>query len=172
MYYYDIALPLKPDRLFTYFSTHTINKGCRVLVSFHNQLYTGIVWGKNDNPDESLKYKSVLEIIDKKSLIHSDLLELAAWINRYYHTSLGITLSAMLPAAFNVQVQLQVKVDHSQDRSILQKPARDFLTNIRTADWIDVSSLKKKIPLPASIEFWKSWKTDPSFRLKEYSTRK
>jgi primosomal protein N' (replication factor Y) (superfamily II helicase) len=141
--YYNIALPLKPDKLFTYSSKEAAVKGCRVLVSFHNQIYTGIVWEKITEMDPAIKYKPILEMVDTKPLILPDLLELAAWISRYYHTSLGITLSAMLPAAFNVQVQLKAKRTSAIEPQDSDASTLKILDQLKTEEWTDIARLKK-----------------------------
>jgi primosomal protein N' (replication factor Y) len=147
VYYYNIALPLKPDRLFTYTSEVEITQGCRVLVNLNNQVYTAVIWDKNRAPEKKIKYKSILEIIDQKPLIKKDLLEMAEWINRYYSTSLGISLSAMVPAAFNVQVQLQVKRIVGGNPEDLSAYALQFLNKISADDWVNVSKIKKDTPV-------------------------
>jgi primosomal protein N' (replication factor Y) (superfamily II helicase) len=151
--YCNIALPLKPDKLFTYSSEIIVKKGCRVLVSFNNQIYTGIVWEEEITPAHEYKYKPLLDIIDIEPLIMPDLLELASWISRYYHTSLGITLAAMFPAAFNVQVQLQVRRLTTKNSLTLNKRSLELLNLLKTDEWINVKELKKAF---GSINFYKS----------------
>jgi len=141
---FNIALPIKPQILFTYRSEHQITKGCRVLVSFHNQIYTGIVWEEIKKPDPDIKIKPILEIIDDKPLILPDLLEIANWISLYYVTSLGIALSAMLPAAFNVQVQLQVRKIKC-DLFDLDDISLNILDCLDFDDWTEISKLKSKL---------------------------
>lgn len=145
--YYNVALPLKPDRLFTYSSEADIIQGCRVLVNLNNQIYTAVVWEKNKYPDKTIKYKPILEIIDQKRLLKQDLLEMAAWINRYYSTGLGLTLSAMVPSAFNVQVQLQVKRNTDESTQDFSGSALKLINEISFDKWIAVSEIKKKIPI-------------------------
>ena len=46
MNYYKVAIPLNINKLYSYKSKSNIQKGSRVLISFHNKHYTGIIWGK------------------------------------------------------------------------------------------------------------------------------
>ena len=155
MNYYDIALPVKINKLYTYKSLEDIRKGCRVLVSFGNTFHTGIVWQKANSIEKKLKYKGILEVIDESPKISGGLLDLAQWMSNYYQCSLGQTLSAMLPSAFNIQLQQQV-------RKISEKAIPDsdgtpeiILNNLSKLSWEDISELKKKLKLKVSkFNFW------------------
>ena len=109
MYYYDIALPVKIDNLFTYKHPLEIKKGCRVIVSFGNTIRTGIVRQRSTQLKKDIKYKNILEIIDKEPVINEELIYLARWISKYYFCSLGIALFSMLPAGLNIQLQQKIK---------------------------------------------------------------
>jgi len=119
MNYYKIALPINVSALYTYKCKVLIEPGCRVLVSFNNTFHTGIIWQKTDEIDKKIKYKSILEIIDEKPKISNELLKLALWISKYYHSSLGQTLSAMLPSAFNIQLQRKIRLKLITDIEII-----------------------------------------------------
>jgi primosomal protein N' (replication factor Y) len=155
MNYYDIALPVKINKLYTYKSLEDIRKGCRVLVSFGNTFHTGIVWQKANSIEKKLKYKGILEVIDESPKISGGLLDLAQWMSNYYQCSLGQILSAMLPSAFNIQLQQQV-------RKISEKAIPDsdgtpeiILNNLSKLSWEDISELKKKLKLKVSkFNFW------------------
>jgi len=143
--YYKIALPLKLQQLYTYSSNSVLSMGCRVLINFRNQIYTGIVWEEDIDLDQKLRIKPILEIIDQNSLIRNDLLQVALWISRYYSTSLGITLSAMLPAAFNIQVQLQVRKICSEFDKELKEESQQILNALKLNVWTKISNLKSKV---------------------------
>ena len=110
MKYYQIALPINVTKLYIYKNKEEIRSGCRVLVSFNNTFHTGIVWQETQEIDEKIKYKAILEVIDDNPKISTELLELALWISKYYQCSLGQSLSAMLPSAFNIQLQRKVRL--------------------------------------------------------------
>lgn len=127
--------------------------GCRVLVSFNNTFHTGIVWQETQDIDKNIKYKDILEIVDDIPKISSELLELALWISKYYRCSLGQSLSAMLPSAFNIQLQRKVrladnsKLDYNNETS---KKIIKELNNESSRDWLDIPKLKEKIGMKTS----------------------
>ncbi|MCK4695399.1 MAG: primosomal protein N' [Candidatus Cloacimonetes bacterium] len=145
MFYYNIALPLKIDQLFVYMSSAVIKKGCRVIVSFKNTILTGIVWDKVTEINPELKYKEILEVVDLSPKILNELLELAQWISNYYKCTLGQTLAAMLPSAFNIQVQLKVR--KLTDRYIPDSNGNSelILNELSKLTWMNIKDLKKKI---------------------------
>ena len=108
MRYYEIALPVRVEKLYVYKTKEEIQQGCRVLVSLQNTFHTGIVWQEASILDKALQYKEILEIIDEDPKISHNLLQLAQWLSNYYQCGLGQTLAAMLPSGFNVQLQQQV----------------------------------------------------------------
>lgn len=149
MKYYQIALPINVAKLYTYKSNEEIIAGCRVLVSFNNTFHTGIIWKETLTIDEKIKYKDILEIVDDNPKISSELLELALWISKYYHCSLGQSLSAMLPSAFNVQLQRKVRLTDSSNLDIDNKTAQKIVKEL-SEDWYDIPKLKEKLKIKAS----------------------
>ena len=153
MKYYQIALPINVTKLYIYKNKENIVPGCRVLVSFNNTFHTGIVWQETQDIDKNIKYKDILEIVDDIPKISSELLELALWISKYYRCSLGQSLSAMLPSAFNIQLQRKVRLtDNSKldiDNETSEKIVKE-LNNESYRDWLDIPKLKEKIGIKTS----------------------
>ncbi len=153
MKYYQIALPINVTKLYVYKNKENIVPGCRVLVSFNNTFHTGIIWQETQDIDKDIKYKDILEIVDDIPKISSELLELALWISKYYRCSLGQSLSAMLPSAFNIQLQRKVrladnsKLDYNNEMS---KKIVKELNNESYRDWLDIPKLKEKIGIKTS----------------------
>ena len=130
MKYYQIALPINVAQLYVYKNVEKIESGCRVLVSFNNSFHTGIVWKETQEIDEKIKYKDILETVDSKPKISSELLELALWISKYYHCSLGQSLSAMLPSAFNIQLQRKARLVNISNSDIESEVKRKILKEL------------------------------------------
>ena len=149
MKYYQIALPINVTKLYIYKSEEEIVPGCRVVVSFNNTFHTGIVWRETQEIVEKIKYKDILQIVDEKPKISSELLELALWMSKYYHSSLGQSLSAMLPSAFNIQLQRNVRLIDSSKVSIENETAQLLLKELNE-EWFDISKLKEKLKINAS----------------------
>ncbi|MBN1435642.1 MAG: primosomal protein N' [Sedimentisphaerales bacterium] len=53
------------------------------------------------------RVKNITEIIDPEPLLSAEMIELARWISQYYCCPLGVTLSAMVPAAVKHQIGLR-----------------------------------------------------------------
>lgn len=96
--------------------------GQRVRVPFGrgNRKVTGFVVEPNQSAPASKTLKSVAELVDHESLLTDDLKDLARWINKYYLTPLGMTLSAMLPSAIGSHAKKQ------QTFIILQSTPQDW----------------------------------------------
>ena len=149
MKYYQIALPINVTKLYIYKNEEEIVPGCRVLVSFNNTFHTGIVWQETNKIDEEIKYKDILEIVDEEPKISSELLELALWISKYYRCSLGQSLSAMLPSAFNVQLQRKIKLADILKSNLDNGPAQRIVEALNN-DWQDIPKLKEKLKIKSS----------------------
>lgn len=149
MKYYQIALPINVAKPYIYKHKEEIEPGCRVLVSFNNTFHTGIVWQETDTDDKKIKYKDILEIVDDKPKISSELLELALWISKYYQCSLGQSLSAMLPSAFNVQLQRKIRLTDSTKVEIENETAKKIV-KVLDDNWQDISTLKENLKIKTS----------------------
>ncbi|MDP8268173.1 MAG: primosomal protein N' [Candidatus Tenebribacter davisii] len=149
MKYYQIALPINISKLYIYKSGEEIKAGCRVLVSFNNTFHTGIIWQEIHEIDEKIKYKDILEIVDDEPRISRELLDLALWISRYYHCSLGQALSAMLPSAFNIQLQRKIRLTNNNNNKSENKIIQQIVEEL-TNEWYDITKLKEKLQVKTS----------------------
>jgi len=98
--YVGVALDMPVDRLFTYrvpsAQRPRADVGYRVVVPFRGRARTGIVAAvEHEQPD--FRVLDVSEAPDDHALLGPDLLALGAFIARYYGSSLGEALAAMLP---------------------------------------------------------------------------
>ncbi len=178
MNYYDLALPLNIDQLFTYKCESELERGCRVMVNFNNNLLTGFIWSKREPllPDSNhrYRYKDIIEVIDEKPLLPADLISLAEWISHYYFCSLGTVIMAMLPTAIQIQIATDIRLSDSflekKNTPANLKKARDttyentidlsaqekqLLALLEGNQWRNVNVLRdrlKKIPLYKHLE--------------------
>jgi primosomal protein N' (replication factor Y) (superfamily II helicase) len=152
MNYYKIILPINLNKSFTYKTKEYLEIGCRVHIPFANTFHTGIVWEEDPAPSKDIKYKEITEIIDKFSLLPLELLYLAEWMSRYYFCSLGQTLAAMLPSAFNVKLLLRIKRTDKTDE-ITDSNATAILQKIPFENWIKIDELKKEVK-KKKFRFW------------------
>src|SRR5690554_2420892 len=157
MYYYDLALPLNINRLYTYRCNTQLERGCRVLVNFNNNHLTGIVWSQSPEPDmnKKVKFKDILEVVDQKPLLSEDLLNLAEWMSSYYLCSLGTVIMAMLPTAIQIQIALEVRFQQTGSDKDLSAAEQRILALLSDSGWLNISRLRDKlqnIPLYKHIE--------------------
>ena len=155
MKYYDIALPVRLDRFFSYRSAESIAKGCRVLVSLGSTFYTGVVWQESSKIDPNYDYKDILEVVDDIPKISANLRQLAEWISKYYQGSLGQVLAAMLPSAFNVQLQQKVKLHEKKIIADSDGTPELIINKLSSLNWINITELKTDLPIkPALFNKW------------------
>ncbi len=147
MYYYDLALPLNINQLYTYRCNTQLERGCRVLVNFNNNHLTGFIWSESAKPESSKesKYKDVLEIIDNRPLLSKDLLNLAEWMSNYYLCSLGTVIMAMLPTAIQIQIALEVRLKPSDSQTKLSVAEKRILEHLSQAEWLNISRLRESL---------------------------
>jgi primosomal protein N' (replication factor Y) len=131
-----VALPIGLDRLFTYAVPEAmrgqVQPGARVTVPFGkgNRMVTGwVVRGLETTDLEEVK--PVAELVDAKPLLTEDLLDLAAWMSRYYVTPIGSCLEAILPAGVKndigwkkIQLVVRTEKPESEVDRILSKQRR------------------------------------------------
>jgi primosomal protein N' (replication factor Y) len=112
MYYYSILLQ-QPTKLkeTVYCSQEQVSLGARVIVSLNNKPITGICDKEiaANLLSSNIKYKSIIEILDDKSIISSTLRLLAEWISKYYRCPSGKAVFAMLPSIIMPEIASQIK---------------------------------------------------------------
>ena len=74
-----------------------IAPGCRVLVPLQRRIMTGIFLEfLDEHPLDDVK--PIIDLLDERPVLDPHLLTLAAWVSRYYLSSLGEVVATMLPA--------------------------------------------------------------------------
>lgn len=143
--YYEIALPVRLNQQFTYKSDEPILPGCRVVVSLGNAHHTGIVWQETSEIDPGIRYKKIMEIVDEHPKLSAESMKLAEWISRYYQCSLGQALFAMLPAAFNINIQQQVRKNDKEFEGDMDEIGHLVWAGLDDVTWMDISDLKEQV---------------------------
>ena len=88
--------------------------GARLRVPFGRSEVIGICVSTHvDNPHA--KTKPVSEVLDHDAAIDSELLDLAQWMQSYYHYPLGEVLATVLPSAARKGSQLEIKPEPPPD---------------------------------------------------------
>ncbi|MDN5353683.1 MAG: hypothetical protein PWQ09_439 [Candidatus Cloacimonadota bacterium] len=151
-FFYEVALPIRVAKNFTYKHHSKLKPGCRVVVPFNHTHHTGIVWEETEPPHSDYKIKSVWEVVDQVPALSSDILQLAGWISQYYAVSHGQALAAMLPAAFNIQVQQKVKLTAKSHNKIPPK-AEALIAQLKVTEWTEIEQLKENSK-QQNFQFW------------------
>jgi len=111
-----VALPTPVRRLFDYRARATTDlqghraagAGMRVRVPFGPHRMIGVVMGcaeRSDVPEEKLK--SILDVLDERPIVDSDLLQLLQWAAGYYHHPIGEVVASALPTALRTGASTQ-----------------------------------------------------------------
>lgn len=95
-----------------------LTPGVRVVVSVGKRKLTGIFirWGEPVTLTAPEKIKEILDIIDEVPVFSQDLIHLWQWATRYYLTSSGEMLSAMLPGGTLREGEMIVRVKKQSDK--------------------------------------------------------
>jgi primosomal protein N' (replication factor Y) (superfamily II helicase) len=91
---------------------HQIAPGIRVLIPLQKRTVTGIVLGFVAETSMA-QIKPIIAPLDHQPILDHQLLELAHWISRYYLTSLGEVVAAMMPPNSRRQSQRTVVLERS-----------------------------------------------------------
>ena len=103
--YADVILPLAVPKLLTYHFEKELNLiiGQRVVVNVGKQKqFSAIVYAVHRNKP-SYNTKAVIEKLDDKPIVDSNLLKLWSWISRYYMSTMGEVMIAGLPNSLKIQ---------------------------------------------------------------------
>ena len=102
----EVAIPVPLRQTFHYAVPEGLDPvpGMRVLVPFGRQRRVGYVVARDTPPPEGVKLAKIAEVLDDVlPTFGPDLLELTAWMARYYHAPIGEVLRAAHPAGTNVR---------------------------------------------------------------------
>src|SRR5450432_992110 len=118
----DVALPVPLDRLFTYALRPGEDPpavGCRVLVPFRTEKMAGVVIRLHDEAPP-VEARPIEAVLDTEPMVSPELLELAAWIGRYYIAPLGEVLRSMLPLMAEVKHQVLYRITETGAKVLYQ----------------------------------------------------
>ena len=74
--------------------------GARVWVPFRNKTRLGVVVGRGEPENKSVKLKSIITVIDDKPLLSTTLLTLCSWVSGYYQSPLSEVIPLVLPKKY------------------------------------------------------------------------
>lgn len=161
----------------TYTSDEKLTIGSRVIVSMNRRIMTGIVWEEVSSAkiDQKIRYKKIIELVDKEPIVNSDLLELTAWMSNYYRVNPGTILDAMLPLSLNLQVQLKIKKKEGSNITLLEESFDKSKTNYPEEklsvlniysflgeEWQEIDFIRKNIKVE-HFHYWTEWLEEHNF---------
>ncbi len=119
MKFAEIAVPIPVHQTYTYQVPEDLQAslcpGYRVIVPLGQRKITGYVFALLTECDRS-DLKPIYDLLDDGPALQSDLLQLARWIADYYICPIGEAIKAMLPGGINVESQITIALQASQDQ--------------------------------------------------------
>ena len=103
--YFEVALPVPLDRVFTYAVRpgQLPQRGARVIAPFRKEKLIGVVTALNTKAPADCEVRYIEAVLDDEPLLSDSLLTLAEWMAQYYLAPLGEVLRGMLPLMAEVQ---------------------------------------------------------------------
>jgi len=131
--YYKLSIIGSPLEPFTYHSSHTIEIGTKVTVTFNKNVKDAVVLGSTEKPE--FETSEILEISD--FFYSSKQMQIAKFISNYYICSLGDAYSLMMAYSMDLNTANSDDIDESRDNqcnivlSDKQEKALEFLQEHR-----------------------------------------
>lgn len=141
------------DRLFTYIIEekllNIIEKGMRVVVPFGrgNKLITGLLVDIDSEFNGNYKLKKIIDVLDDKPIISSELIELGMWIKESYLSSYISAFQPILPPGDYKKVNsfVSLKFDNPKHISLEEKKIINY---IKGKENVLLKDLKKELKIP------------------------
>jgi primosomal protein N' (replication factor Y) len=117
-HYADVAIPTGVDRTFTYLIPDPLvpsaRAGARVLVPFGKKTVVGIIVGLPETT--ALPHvRPLVDVLDAAPVLQDHLLQLCAWMSRYYMAPMGDIVRAAMPAGLGQSSKRRVRLLISPD---------------------------------------------------------
>lgn len=141
MKYYNIALNMNLDKLFTYGSDIELSLNRRCIVPFGSGARTGIIVEEVTDSIPNYEVKPIIEVLDDSSILQDDLWKLSFWMSSYYQCSLGKVMFSMLPKGISVEIQSEFRM---KDEERLRNEESELYSLIGNGEWHKVNETKAK----------------------------
>ncbi len=142
------------DRPFTYTLEgefiHSVKVGMRVVVPFGrtNKLTKGIVVNISDKFNEKYKLKNVVDVIDDKSFISRELIELSMWMKDEYLASYIDCFRQVFPPGDFKTINTIVKTIDNSPVTELSNDERELLDYLKDKKEILLQDIKVQFKRP------------------------
>ncbi len=146
--YVEVAVnaPLGPGKTLSYSvppSMHTPEPGQLIWAPLGARPVQGVVFECSDSPQVEA-VRDIISVLEPSPLLDRKDLELAAWISRYYLSSLFEAASLMLPPGFENRVASWLSLDNgvSPDRSWSDSKVNELLESLSRKEATERSAVK------------------------------
>lgn len=142
------------DKPFTYILEgefiHSVKVGMRVVVPFGrtNKLTKGLVINIKDTFHDSYKLKGIVDVIDDKSLVSGDLIELSMWMKDEYLSSYNDCFRQVFPPGDFKTINTIVKVLNNSPPDVLSIDEIELLDYLKDKDEMLLQDIKKQFRKP------------------------
>ncbi len=110
IHYIQVAVPGPFQSALTYGYRQPVSPGVRVKVPLGKRSVIGLVTGQSETTDVAEnKLKNIESVLDKAPLLPQDILDLSAWMSRYYLHEFSSSFLLALPAVFRKEEPAQLK---------------------------------------------------------------
>jgi primosomal protein N' (replication factor Y) len=158
MYYYNVVVDSNVGKFLVYRSEQDLKSGIRVIIQLKNKYITGIIWDKVKTKPDFIS-KPVIEVVDYKPKINKELLTLAEWMSKYYHSTFTSILKLFIPTAAQVHFQKKIRLVEKATINDFNGDAVKLYEVLANRCWIDIDIVKKNIPIKnfySIIEFYEN----------------
>lgn len=173
--HYQIPMPLL-DRVQT---------GIRVLVPLGRREAMGLVLAVAEHPPklaQTVRFRSILAIVDDRPVVPPDLLDLCRWLSQYYFYPLGGVLQTVLPASLQTKPLTCLRIAPEGNKALASAASSEVLKYLagvqsmtveeiagRLGPGRNLSSELKRLEQQGLIERFFSW-PEPKLRPKRVKT--
>jgi len=171
----DIAFPTAVRQTFTYKMPDgsAAEPGMRAWVPLRKEKVIGMIVRVHDETPK-FKTRALLEILDEKPVLTSELLKLTHWIHQFYYCSWGEAVHTALPVGLNFITDkiLRPNTDYKGKLSDVQREIVDAITNETPGykdalkRWKDAphSGILKGLIEKGVVEIWESPKQKVDYK--------
>jgi primosomal protein N' (replication factor Y) len=145
--YCDVALAVPLRSAFTYavpesFDVHDL-VGRRVLVPFRNKPAVGVVISVSEKAPDVKRILEIAELLDPIPALGPKLLDLGAWISRYYVAPIGESIRAMLPPDTKLRFDREYWITDVGRAYLQDLSASEEVTDLEKAEFAFLKHFEK-----------------------------
>ena len=126
MKYVRVAVNLPVRRTYTYFLPEDFSEkdytGYAVLVPFGNQRTTGFILGEDEEIEEGIEIKPILDILSEGPLFTKKMVRFFEWMSEYYFYPIGQIINSSIPSMLNVNRFFTATITKKGEKAVEELP--------------------------------------------------